>query len=140
MEKSTKKNLDLRYVCGECLCKICVYKGNSCYPCKTCNNTPKSKCGMSRRFDPNLTKTAKILAKKADCLNIKNGTGLCDVSQCSTCELFVTDEELLEALDTSHTLINNVHHYVVVERFEKKLIYDTTVSNEEYLDKGDGIE
>lgn len=123
--------LDLRYVCDKCLCKECVRKNRNCFPCKSCNNVPKLTCTMSRRFDPNLVKTAEILAKKKECLQTKiEAKCKCD---CNNCELKVTNGELLSAVGVSQTLINNVHHYVVVERFEEKLVYETTV---DYPEKG----
>lgn len=119
---------ELLYVCDKCLCRECVRKSRDCFPCMQCNNKPKSQCPMSRRFDPELLTVAKILARKKDCLHEKqkgcNGV-------CKKCELWVTDGELLSAVVKSQTLINNIHHYIVVERFEEKLLRETTVEHTE---------
>ena len=118
---------DLLYVCGDCLCKKCIRIGRSCQPCADCHNKPKKNgCPYGRMFDPRILETAEILSRKKYCLELKV-KNRCNPAICSQCELNVTDGELLKAVKKSEMVLNSVHHYVEVERFEDKLVRETTV-------------
>lgn len=120
---------DLLYVCGDCLCKKCIRIGRSCQPCADCHNKPKKNgCPYGRMFDPRILETAEILSRKKYCLYLKTKNRCNSVPDvCRQCNLNVTDEELLKAVTKAQTVLDNVHHYVVVERFEDKLVRETTV-------------